>query len=109
MDVISAANFSARFDRPMWAPEPTIKFAERGKTYTVDTHPVNPPEFQMEPDVCYWRPLPFIAIAEDLEDDEEVFYEIFTKSGVWVQVDTKMGKSIMNMYEISCKESMNNN
>ena len=110
MDVIAAANFCARFDRPMWSEEPTITFSEGGKTYTVDTRPINPPEVQMEPDVCYWNPLPFIAIAEDLEGDhEEVFYEIFTKQGKWVQVDTKMGKSIMNVYESECKLSMLNN
>ena len=58
----------------------------------------------MEPDVCYWKPLPFISIAEDLEGEhEEVFYEIFTMQGKWVQVDTNKGKNIMNSYEMECK------
>jgi len=106
MDVIAAANFCARFDRPMWTQDPIITFSEGGKTYTVDTNTMNAPDVQMEPDVCYWKPLCFVYIAEDIEDGREVFYEIYTKSGRWVQVDVTMGKSIMNVYEADCKRSM---
>ena len=106
MDVIAAANFCARFDRPMWTQDPTITFFEDGKTHTVDTNPVSTPDVQMEPDVCYWKPLDFIYIAEDIEDGQEVFYEIFTKAGCWVQVSVNLGKSIMNEYEADCKRLM---
>jgi hypothetical protein len=104
--VIAAANFCARFDRPMWTPEPTIRFNELGKTYTVNTSPIDTPSIEMEPDVCYHKPLSFISIAEDIEDGSEVFYEIFTKEGKCIQVSKVVGKSIMDLYEADCRRKM---
>ena len=95
-------------DRPMWGDTPTpsahiltlpnlhITFEEGGKTYTVFTSVSNPPEVQMEPHVCYYKPYPFITVAEDIESMDEVFYEIYSHEVGWVQVSWILGNEIRN-------------
>ena len=89
-------------DRPMWEtpiltlPNLHITFKEADKTYTVFTDASNPPDVQMEPDMCYYKPYPFIAVAEDIESMDEVFYEIYSKEVGWVQVSWKSGNEIIN-------------
>ena len=75
-----------------------VNFAEQGRNFTVNTKTQNPPDFQMEPDMVYSWPLPFVVIAEDVESGEEVFSVIFTTENKWVKTSLETGKDVI--YEI---------
>ena len=64
--------------------------------FLIYTSVSNPPEVQMEPHVCYYKPYPFITVAEDIESMDEVFYEIYSHEVGWVQVSWILGNEIRN-------------
>jgi hypothetical protein len=72
-----------------------VTFVVQGKRYTVNTkcpEEVFPPK---DYSVQYWKPARFAAIAEDIESNTEVFYNIFTTDNQWIKVDTETGQNLL--------------
>ena len=73
----------------------TVHFHDGTKTFTVDTKTQVPPDLEVEPEVCHEFPLPFVAIAHDIESCEELYSIIFTKEKGWLKTSLKNGNDVI--------------